>query len=67
MNKIMEPECMISPRTTCAMAGMPNMWGEYKKNGEVTGTDHKGPLYTMLWSLNAHVHSKKITFLDNDN
>lgn len=49
------------------MAGMPNMWGEYKKNGEVTGTDHKGPLYTMLWSLNAHVHSKKITFLDNDN
>lgn len=43
MNKIMEPECMTSPRATCAvMAGVPNMWEGYNKNGELTGADHKG-------------------------
>lgn len=67
MNKTMEPECMTSPRDTCAMAGMSNMWGGYKKlrMEKLTRADHKGPLHTMLWSLNSHVHSK-ITFLDKD-
>ena len=36
------------------------------ENGEVTGAGHRGTLCNMLWSLNAHVHSK-ITTQDYDN
>lgn len=45
----MEPESMTSPKATCAMDAVSGIWeGTRSKNGEVSGADHKGPLYAML-------------------
>lgn len=59
----MKPECMTSPRASCATVGVPSMVGSDTRdeNGEVNGADQKATSYTMLWSLNSHVYSK-ITF-----
>lgn len=39
----MKPECMTSPRASCAMVGVPSMVGSDTRdeNGEVNGADQK--------------------------